>query len=204
MAVSVWRVGRTVGRLMYGRPVKAATYGNGPTNERPTIQYNKLVIFKNLSSMVCTKTIGLDHIKSIYKIQVVNGWLDPCVIMEDKPNKRRQETEEGGKDYQMRRWNSCGQHLAPDKGNRGRERSQIKQGGFSSEDTKLLSCWLQGAASLAELDWQQHDACIQMCSSRGWHACARARWEKETLKLLWWTEMWETWEKKKPIKKKCN
>ena len=118
-------------------------------------QYNKLVIFKNLSSMVCTKTIGLDHVKSIFKIQVINGWTDPCVIMEDKPNKRRQETEERGKDYQMRRWESCGQHLAPDKGKRGRERSQIKKGGFSSDDTKLLSCWLQGAASLAQLDWQQ-------------------------------------------------
>ena len=33
---------------------------------------------------------------------------------------RRQETEEGGKDYQMRRWRSCGQHLTPDKGKKER------------------------------------------------------------------------------------
>ena len=39
-----------------------------------------------------------------------------------KTGRRRQETEEGGKDYQMRRWKSCGQHLTPDKGKRGRER----------------------------------------------------------------------------------
>ena len=38
-----------------------------------------------------------------------------------KTGRRRQETE-GGKDYQMRRWRSCGQHLTPDKG-RKRERS---------------------------------------------------------------------------------
>ena len=36
---------------------------------------------------------------------------------------RRQETEEGGKDYQMRWWKSCGQHLTPKKGKkRKRER----------------------------------------------------------------------------------
>ena len=29
--------------------------------------------------------------------------------------------KEGGKDYQMRRGKSCGQHLTPDKGKRGRE-----------------------------------------------------------------------------------
>ena len=35
----------------------------------------------------------------------------------------RQETEEGGKDYQMRRLRSCGQHISPDKGTkRKRER----------------------------------------------------------------------------------
>ena len=39
-----------------------------------------------------------------------------------KTGRRRQETEEGGKDYQMRRWKSSGQHLTPDKGKRGRER----------------------------------------------------------------------------------
>ena len=39
-----------------------------------------------------------------------------------KTGRRRQETEEGGKDYQIRRWKSCGQHLTPDKGKRGRER----------------------------------------------------------------------------------
>ena len=33
-----------------------------------------------------------------------------------KTGKRSQETEEGGKDYQMRRWKSCGQHLTPHKG----------------------------------------------------------------------------------------
>ena len=38
--------------------------------------------------------------------------------------RRRQETEEGGKDYQMRRWKSCGQHLTPDEGKkRKRERA---------------------------------------------------------------------------------
>ena len=39
-----------------------------------------------------------------------------------KTGRRRQETEEGGKDYQMRRRNSCVQHLTPDKGKQGRER----------------------------------------------------------------------------------
>ena len=33
-----------------------------------------------------------------------------------KTGRRRQETGEGGKDYQMRRWRSCGQHPIPDKG----------------------------------------------------------------------------------------
>ena len=33
-----------------------------------------------------------------------------------KTGRRRQETEEGGNDYQMRRWRSWGQHLNPDKG----------------------------------------------------------------------------------------
>ena len=43
---------------------------------------------------------------------------------EEKTGRRRQETEEGGKDYQMRRWRSCGQHLTPDKGKkRKRERT---------------------------------------------------------------------------------
>ena len=42
-----------------------------------------------------------------------------------KTGRRRQETEEGGKYYQMRRWKSCGQHLTPDKGKRGRERSWV-------------------------------------------------------------------------------
>ena len=41
-----------------------------------------------------------------------------------KTGRRRQETEEGGKDYHMKRSNSCGQHLAADKGKRGRERCQ--------------------------------------------------------------------------------
>ena len=33
-----------------------------------------------------------------------------------KNGRRRQETEEGEKDYQMRRGRSCGQHLTSDKG----------------------------------------------------------------------------------------
>ena len=42
---------------------------------------------------------------------------------QERTGRRRQETEEGGKDYQMRRWKSCGQHLTPDKGKkRKRER----------------------------------------------------------------------------------
>ena len=37
--------------------------------------------------------------------------------------RRRKETEEVGKDYQMMRWRSCGQHLKHlDKGKRGRDR----------------------------------------------------------------------------------
>ena len=32
-----------------------------------------------------------------------------------KTGRRRQETEEDGKDYQMRRRRNCGQHLTPDK-----------------------------------------------------------------------------------------
>ena len=38
-----------------------------------------------------------------------------------KTGRRRQETGEGGKDYQMRRWRSCGQHPIHDKGKRERE-----------------------------------------------------------------------------------
>ena len=38
--------------------------------------------------------------------------------------RRRQETEEGGKDYQMRRWRSCRQHLTPDKGKK-RKREKV-------------------------------------------------------------------------------
>ena len=44
---------------------------------------------------------------------------------EGKTGRRRQETEEGGKYYQMRRWRSCGQHLKHlDKGKRGSDREQ--------------------------------------------------------------------------------
>ena len=43
-----------------------------------------------------------------------------------KTGRRRQETEEGGKYYQMRRWRSCGQHLKHlDKGKRGSDREFI-------------------------------------------------------------------------------
>ena len=41
-----------------------------------------------------------------------------------KTGRRRQETGDGGKDYQMRRWWSCGQHLTPDKGKKEEEREQ--------------------------------------------------------------------------------
>ena len=51
------------------------------------------------------------------------GWDGRTVLREmwgrqerRKTGRGRQETEEGGKDYQMRRWRSCGQHLTPDKG----------------------------------------------------------------------------------------
>ena len=57
------------------------------------------------------------------------GWDGRTVLREmwgrqerRKTGRRRQETEEGGKYYPMRRWKSCGQHLTPDKGKRGRER----------------------------------------------------------------------------------
>ena len=62
------------------------------------------------------------------------GWDGRTVLREmwgrqerRKTGRRRQETEEGGKDYQMRRWKSCGQHLTPDsdKGKRGRERFKM-------------------------------------------------------------------------------
>ena len=60
------------------------------------------------------------------------GWDGRIVLREmwgrqarRKTGRRRQETEEGGKDYQMRRWKSCGQHLTPDKGKRGRERDSV-------------------------------------------------------------------------------
>ena len=59
------------------------------------------------------------------------GWED-CVkrnvrkAEEGKTGRRRQETEEGGKYYQMRRWRSCGQHLKHlDKGKRGSDREFI-------------------------------------------------------------------------------
>ena len=39
--------------------------------------------------------------------------------------KTRYCTYEGGKDYQMRQWRSCGQHLTPDKDKRGRERQNL-------------------------------------------------------------------------------
>ncbi len=64
--------------------------------------------------------------------EVCQGWDERTVLREmwgrqerRKSVKRRQETEYGGKDYQMRRWRSCGQHLTHDKGKkRKREREQ--------------------------------------------------------------------------------
>ena len=58
------------------------------------------------------------------------GWDGRTVLREmcgrqkrRKTVKRRQETEEGGKDYQMRRWRRCGQHLTPDKGKKRKRES---------------------------------------------------------------------------------
>ena len=59
------------------------------------------------------------------------GWDGRTVLREmwgrqerrETGRRRRQETEEGGKDYQMRQWRSCGQHLTPDKVKKGRDRN---------------------------------------------------------------------------------
>ena len=64
-----------------------------------------------------------------FSATLLEGWDGRTVLREmwgrqerKKTGRRRQETEDGGKDYQMRRWKSCGQHLNPDIGKRGRER----------------------------------------------------------------------------------
>ena len=48
---------------------------------------------------------------------------------------RRQETEDGGKDNQMKRWKSCGQHLTPDKGKKRKREMKL----FASW-VSLISC----------------------------------------------------------------
>ena len=75
------------------------------------------------------------------------GWDGRTVLREiwrrqerRKTGRRRQETEECGKDYQMRRWRLCGEHLTPDKGKkRKRERTKVQQNRSIYDTCSIIS-----------------------------------------------------------------